>query len=86
MIHKADLLPDVILLDLNMPVIDGWQFLDAFSQLELSRNVRIYLASSSIDVVDHTKARQYKTVSNFLIKPLRASDLQGILQGDAGFN
>lgn len=77
--HSMESLPDVILLDLNMPIVDGWQFLDAFTELELPRNIRIYIASSSIDIVDHTKAKQYKGISDFLVKPLKKSDLHAIL-------
>jgi len=79
-VDSSQSLPDVILLDLNMPIMDGWQFLDAFVELTLVKNIRIYIASSSIDVVDHLKARDYTVVSDFLVKPLKRSDLQMIME------
>lgn len=86
MVNGTESLPDVIFLDLNMPVIDGWQFLDAFKQLRPSTNIRIYVTSSSIDIVDHTKAGKYDVVTGFLVKPLRKTDLLEVLQEDLEFN
>jgi CheY-like chemotaxis protein len=66
------LLPDVIFLDVNMPVMNGWEFLDtypAFSKA-LAREVLIYVVSSSIDDIDIEKSRQYKSVSGYLVKPV----------------
>lgn len=76
---SPEALPSVILLDLNMPVLDGWQFLDEFVQLKLSKKVTVYIVSSSIDPADHQRAAAYPTVSNFLIKPITEADLSEIL-------
>ena len=70
-------LPDVILLDLNMPVMDGWQFLDAFEDLMLSKNITIYIVSSSIDEADHKRAEGY-SVRNFYVKPMSKDNLTEI--------
>jgi CheY-like chemotaxis protein len=72
-------LPDVILLDLNMPVMDGWQFLDEFSQLKPAKSITIYIVSSSIDPADHQKAATYQAVSRFYIKPISRTDLAAIV-------
>jgi CheY-like chemotaxis protein len=72
-------LPSVILLDLNMPVLDGWQFLDEFVRLRPCKKVAIYIISSSIDAADHEKALAYKDVSNFYIKPVTGENLSEIL-------
>ncbi len=63
-------LPDVIFLDLNMPVLDGWQFLDEVEQLPFKEQLCIYVVSSSINAVEIEKVRQYTTVKSFVTKPV----------------
>jgi len=71
-------LPQLILLDLNMPVIDGWGFLDAFLEKfthQLS-SIPIAILSSSINPADAIKAKNYPAVFSFLPKPLSTEQLQ----------
>tara|TARA_R110002167_G_scaffold247308_16_gene452934 strand:- start:274 stop:684 length:411 start_codon:yes stop_codon:yes gene_type:complete len=68
-------LPDVIFLDLNMPIMDGWEFLDRFVQLSLEEKPRIYIVSSSIDPSDLEKAKGYGIVNNFVSKPFSDAKL-----------
>ena len=77
---SPELLPEVILLDLNMPVMDGWQFLDEFVQCKPVKKITIYIVSSSIDVADHVKAATYKEVSHFYIKPITKNNLVEMLE------
>src|SRR5688572_12891482 len=51
---EADKIPDVVLLDINMPVMDGWMFLEEFQVMKsrMTKAMKIYLASSSIDSQD----------------------------------
>jgi CheY-like chemotaxis protein len=62
----------LIFLDINMPVMNGWDFLDAFEKdfQHLFGLVRIVILSSSIDTADIIRSRQYKTVSDYIAKPL----------------
>ena len=62
----------LILLDINMPVMNGWNFLGIFEEKyqHLFGEVEIVILSSSIDTEDIIKSRQYKTVTNFISKPL----------------
>jgi CheY-like chemotaxis protein len=78
-VESAGELPSVILLDLNMPVLDGWQFLDEFVRLRPGRKIAVYIVSSSIDAADHEKALAYKEVANFYIKPVTEGNLLEIL-------
>jgi CheY-like chemotaxis protein len=77
--ENPEALPSVILLDLNMPVLDGWQFLDEFLRLKPVRKVVIYILSSSIDAADHEKALAYKEVAGFYVKPVTEQNLLEIL-------
>jgi CheY-like chemotaxis protein len=65
-----DLLPDVILLDLNMPVMDGWEFLNAYQELELARNIALYIVTSSISPYEVERAKHIKEVQEFIVKPI----------------
>lgn len=63
----------VILLDINMPDMDGWQFLERFEKLDdhLKQHVQIYILSSSVDERDKERAVQNKYVVDYLLKPLK---------------
>lgn len=65
-------LPDVVLLDLNMPIMDGWAFLDQFGGLahQLPTLPAIYILTSSSLKADTDRAQKYPQVKNFLTKPL----------------
>lgn len=71
-------IPEVILLDLNMPVMDGWEFLDKFTQIETSKKIVIYVVSSSIAKNDLERAKEYGLVTNYVVKPLETKDLEKI--------
>lgn len=80
-VHKSKKkLPDVILLDLNMPILDGWQFLDEFVKIKLDKKITIYIVSSSVDPADVLRAQEYSAVSNYIVKPVSMEILQGIFQ------
>ncbi len=72
-------LPDLIFLDLNMPVLDGWQFLDEIEKLPFSKHLRIHIISSSIDAREMARAQQYAAVKSFVSKPV---SLDWLLQID----
>jgi two-component system chemotaxis response regulator CheY len=65
-------LPDIMLLDINMPVMDGWMFLQEYEGIKdkLSKPIRIYLASSSIDTKDTERAKENPNLVDYIIKPL----------------
>ena len=73
-------LPDLILLDLNMPIWDGWQFLDEFIQIPNEKATTIYIVTSSIDPEDVKKAEAYEIVSNYLVKPIKMEDLKKLME------
>lgn len=78
--HKP--LPDVILLDINMPIMDGWEFMNEFIKIksQLPRVMPIYLTTSSLDASDIDKAKRYEDITGFLSKPIDRHTLLKITQ------
>ena len=62
-------LPKLILLDLNMPIWDGWDFLDEFTKIEKSKEIKILINSSSQNREDLNRAKSYEMVDGFIYKP-----------------
>lgn len=77
-------LPDVIMVDLNMPIMDGWEFLSSLEQLNLQKHILVHIISSSIDPDDINRAREYDIVSRFISKPILREDLIKIKQEALG--
>jgi two-component system, chemotaxis family, chemotaxis protein CheY len=67
-----DFLPEVILLDLNMPVMDGWDFLEKFEEIRrnFKKDIRVFIVSSSVDEKDISRSQSYSSVKGFISKPL----------------
>ncbi|WP_027065775.1 MULTISPECIES: response regulator [Maribacter] len=74
-------LPDVIFLDLNMPILNGWEFLNEFKncQSKRSKSITIYIISSSVDPRDLERVKDYNQVDNYILKPITPDDLAKIL-------
>ena len=80
--HNPHILPDLILLDINMPAIDGWEFLDEFGKVKtcLQKTPVIVMLTSSDNPSDRAKAHNYGVVSGYKLKPLTAEMLRDIVQ------
>ncbi|MDN3582893.1 response regulator [Mucilaginibacter flavus] len=80
--NQPEMLPELILLDINMPVMNGWGFIQRFAKLQptLSRKVVIYLVSSSIDPADHSRATELELISGFVIKPVSKKALEEMVR------
>ncbi len=62
--------PNIILMDLNMPIMDGWSFLDALKQHVNLSDIPVIIMSSSIDPADAARAKTYQNVKGFFDKPI----------------
>ena len=73
--------PDHIFLDINMPVLDGWGFLDLFDEIGNipGKKPKVFMLSSSIDESDSNRAKSNPHVTSFISKPLNASKVNEIL-------
>jgi len=77
-------LPEIIFLDINMPIMDGWQFLEEFIKLPTKEKIRINIVTSSIDSIDYEKYKFYKDKTHHLItynnKPLNKNEIAKIIK------
>lgn len=74
--------PDLVFLDINMPMMDGWQFLDEIQKLpsEIRNELPIFVLSSSIDPRDLSRSGEYEEVMGYIAKPLTRENLLYVSQ------
>jgi len=75
-------LPEIILLDISMPIMDGWEFLEEYLLFmpKLSVKITIYIVSSSISPFDIVKSKSISAVTDFIIKPITKEKLIDIIK------
>lgn len=82
-IKTSQSIPEVIFLDLNMPIMDGWQFLEEFIQLPIAESIRINIVTSSIDTADYNMWQSYEIRTHHTLtyntKPVSKDSLAKIL-------
>ena len=83
LLHKSSLehLPDIILLDIYMPEMDGWEFLQEFQKIKdkLMKNVEIHIITSSNHPKDISRAQSFPEVKSYLQKPVTLEALQELV-------
>lgn len=81
LIENKSSVPQIILLDIEMPVMNGWEFMDEYCKFEniLLQEIDIFIVSSSISQVDKDKANTYSEIKGFISKPLTIETLKSIL-------
>lgn len=79
--QKAGLpFPEIIFLDINMPQMDGWQFLDEFKKQQFNADPTIYVISTSSFDEDRQKAREYNEVDRYMIKPVSLEQIKDVVE------
>lgn len=79
-LEKNHEIPEIIFLDINMPIMDGWQFLKEFISLPIEHKVRVNIITSSIDSNDEKNWELYKTKTHHIVtynrKPISKEEIQ----------
>ena len=78
-ISEPAALPDIIFLDINMPVMDGWQFIEEFQKLNPAKKISLYMVSSSVDESDMQRSKEYEVIDDYIIKPVGRSRFEQLL-------
>ena len=76
-----DSFPEIIVVDLNMPMMDGWEFVEAFKKdfPHFEEKTKIFILSSTINPADQEKADNEKSIAAFLEKPLNTKNLKSVM-------
>lgn len=77
-------LPDIILLDINMPVMDGWEFMDEMKLIKsvINKKIITYIVSSSIATEDKDKSKTFNDIVGYISKPVTVDDLVLIVSNE----
>jgi CheY-like chemotaxis protein len=83
-LNNNETLPDIILLDINMPIMDGWEFMEEMTLLKpsISKQIIVYVVSSSIAIEDKNRSKTYPDILGYLSKPVNINDLILIASND----
>jgi len=75
--ENSNKLPDIIFLDINMPVMDGWGFMEHYVKIkpQLGKKITVYMVSSSINDEDILRAKSISDISDYVIKPVSPEKL-----------
>ena len=76
-INKQTVFPDIILLDIEMPLLDGWGFMEEMNGLksQINSEIKIYISSSSIAIEDKERAKNNPNILGYLSKPINLNDI-----------
>lgn len=81
-LDQSENLPDIILLDINMPIMDGFQFMEEYIKImpRVGKKIVIYMVSSSVDSSDIERAERISEISDYIIKPIEPGKLISIVE------
>lgn len=79
--NHAGSLPDIIFVDINMPIMDGWEFTKKFEEIRshLGKEIAVYLISSSVDQNDIARAKDNSYIEDYILKPISETYVESII-------
>ncbi|MBC7654121.1 MAG: response regulator [Oligoflexus sp.] len=80
-VANATDLPDIIFLDINMPIMDGFQFMEEYVLLKprIGKRITIYMVTSSVDSEDIERAKSISEISDYIVKPINPEQFKEII-------
>lgn len=80
-VNNNSLLPEIILIDLNMPAMDGWDFITNYNNIQpqIQKKIDVYIQTSSVDPDDIKKYKSTPGILEFIVKPLTVEKLVSIV-------
>jgi CheY-like chemotaxis protein len=80
-LNKVDNIADIIFLDINMPVMNGWQFLNKYIEIKskIEKKIIIYIVTSSNNPDDFIQANSIEEVTDYIVKPITREKYTSIL-------
>jgi CheY-like chemotaxis protein len=80
-VANATDLPDIIFLDINMPIMDGFQFMEEYVRLKprIRKKITIYMVTSSVNSEDIERAKSISEISDYIVKPINPEQFKAII-------
>ena len=71
-------IPDVLFLDVNMPIMDGWMFIQEYARIktDITKKTLVFMLSSSANPIDIERADKISEISNYIIKPINLEEVK----------
>ena len=81
--ENSENIPDILFLDVNMPVMDGWEFLEEYILIKpmMPKTIVIYMVTSSVDEKDVLRAKNISALSGYLVKPISSENIVEVISG-----
>jgi CheY-like chemotaxis protein len=75
-------IPDVLFLDVNMPIMDGWMFIEEYARvkMDITKKILVFMLSSSANPIDIERAGKISEISNYIVKPLNLEEVKIIFE------
>jgi CheY-like chemotaxis protein len=75
-------IPDIVFLDMNMPIMDGWLFLEEYERIkkDITKKTVIFMISSSVDPIDIERAGNIIEITDYIVKPIKLSEVKKIFK------
>ena len=75
-------IPDIVFLDVNMPIMDGWMFVEEYARIkkDITKKTVIFMVSSSVNPIDIERAGKISEINDYILKPIKLSELKKIFK------
>ena len=85
---NSEKIPDILFLDVNMPIMDGWMFIEEYARIkkEIIKKTAIFMLSSSVNPIDIERAGEISEISDYIIKPIKLEEVKRIFDNHEIFS